>query len=317
MLDERRRVDGRGRCRLLGPEHHPQREGAVRDRPPLGVRPRRRPRSPRRRRAVGDPRHAGPRGGARGRVRRGGRDRHPAGDPRGDRPARASRPAGTCWWRSRWRTPTTPACRWSAAAEERGVVLHCDHTFCYTHAVQAIRDLRRRRRAGRAPLLRLGPREPRAGPAGDRRLLGPGAPRPLDRGLHPRRRAGARDGHRAGRRPPRSRARVRGLPEPGLRRRPDRPLPSQLAQPDEDPDHHRRRVRAHGRVERPAPGAARERLRVRRGSGGERPHARGAAAAPGVLSDRQHGRAGAARARGAERACCATSRARSARGARR
>jgi predicted dehydrogenase len=26
-------------------------------------------------------------------------------------------------------------------AEERGVVLHCDHTFCYTHAVQAIRDL--------------------------------------------------------------------------------------------------------------------------------------------------------------------------------
>ena len=27
------------------------------------------------------------------------------------------------------------------AAEERGVVLHCDHTFCYTHAVQAIRDL--------------------------------------------------------------------------------------------------------------------------------------------------------------------------------
>lgn len=27
------------------------------------------------------------------------------------------------------------------AAEERGVVLHCDHTFCYTSAVQAIRDL--------------------------------------------------------------------------------------------------------------------------------------------------------------------------------
>jgi predicted dehydrogenase len=26
-------------------------------------------------------------------------------------------------------------------AESRGVVLHCDHTFCYTHAVQAIRDL--------------------------------------------------------------------------------------------------------------------------------------------------------------------------------
>lgn len=27
------------------------------------------------------------------------------------------------------------------AAEERGVVLHCDHTFCYTPAVQKIRDL--------------------------------------------------------------------------------------------------------------------------------------------------------------------------------
>jgi predicted dehydrogenase len=27
------------------------------------------------------------------------------------------------------------------AAEARGLVLHCDHTFCYTHAVQAIRDL--------------------------------------------------------------------------------------------------------------------------------------------------------------------------------
>ena len=27
------------------------------------------------------------------------------------------------------------------AAEEHGVVLHCDHTFCYTPAVQKIRDL--------------------------------------------------------------------------------------------------------------------------------------------------------------------------------
>jgi predicted dehydrogenase len=27
------------------------------------------------------------------------------------------------------------------AAEERGVVLHCDHTFCYTPAVQKIREL--------------------------------------------------------------------------------------------------------------------------------------------------------------------------------
>jgi predicted dehydrogenase len=31
--------------------------------------------------------------------------------------------------------------RMVTAAEERGVVLHCDHTFCYTPAVQKIRDL--------------------------------------------------------------------------------------------------------------------------------------------------------------------------------
>ena len=37
------------------------------------------------------------------------------------------------------------------AAEEHGVVLHCDHTFCYTPAVQKIREPSRRRRA-RHPL---------------------------------------------------------------------------------------------------------------------------------------------------------------------
>ena len=78
------------------------------------------------------------------------------------------------------------------AAQERGVVLHCDHTFCYTPAVQKIRDLVAGRRAGRAALLRLGPREPGARPAGGRRLLGPRAARHLDPRLHPRRRAASR-----------------------------------------------------------------------------------------------------------------------------
>ena len=42
------------------------------------------------------------------------------------------------------------------AAEERGVVLHCDHTFCYTPAVQKIRDLvaARRARDGRSTTTR-------------------------------------------------------------------------------------------------------------------------------------------------------------------
>ena len=72
------------------------------------------------------------------------------------------------------------------AAEERGVVLHCDHTFCYTPAVQKIRDLVAGGELGDAALLRLGPGEPRARPAGGRRLLGPRAARPLDPRLHPR-----------------------------------------------------------------------------------------------------------------------------------
>ena len=61
------------------------------------------------------------------------------------------------------------------AAEERNVVLHCDHTFCYTPAVRKIRDLVAAGELGEAALLRLGSGEPRARPAGGRRLLGPRA----------------------------------------------------------------------------------------------------------------------------------------------
>ena len=48
---------------------------------------------------------------------------------------------------------------------ERGLVLMCDHTYCYTPAVAQIRELVHARRARRPPVRRLGADQPRAGPA--------------------------------------------------------------------------------------------------------------------------------------------------------
>jgi len=78
-------------------------------------------------------------------------------------------------------------------------------------------------------------------------------------------------------------------------------LPPQLAEPDEDPHDDRRRLGADGRLERPAAGSAGERVRV-----GRRPRRGGPLAAratppQGVLPDRRHDGARAARARGAAR----------------
>ena len=51
------------------------------------------------------------------------------------------RPAGTCWSRSRWRPPEAEGAELVAEAAERGLVLMCDHTYCYTPAALAIREL--------------------------------------------------------------------------------------------------------------------------------------------------------------------------------
>ena len=102
-------------------------------------------------------------------------------------------PASTCWSRSRWPTRVDAAAgdgrRWP---RERGLVLMADHTYCYTPAVQKIRELIADGRARRHPVRRLGADQPRSGPARRRRLLGPRAARPVDPRLHPARRAATR-----------------------------------------------------------------------------------------------------------------------------
>ena len=85
-----------------------------------------------------------------------------------------------------------PAARWSSRAPSAGLVLMADHTYCYTPAVQQIRELVADGRARRHPVRRLGPDQPRPGPARRRRLLGPRAARPVDPRLRPARRAAAR-----------------------------------------------------------------------------------------------------------------------------
>ena len=75
------------------------------------------------------------------------------------------------------------------AGREQDLVLMADHTYCYTPAVQKIRELIAEGAPRRDPLRRLGAHQPRPGPARRRRLLGPGAARPVDPRLRPARRA--------------------------------------------------------------------------------------------------------------------------------
>ena len=107
-------------------------------------------------------------------------------------PWRRSKPASTCWSRSRWPKATPTAARMVEAAEDRGLVLMTDHTYCYTPVVQRIARTHRRRHAGRDPLHRLGADQPRADPARRQRLLGPRAARPVDPRLRPARRPASR-----------------------------------------------------------------------------------------------------------------------------
>ena len=90
------------------------------------------------------------------------------------------------------------------AAEDRGLVLMCDHTYCYTSAVQGAATPRAERRARRHPVHRLRADQPRPGAARRQRALGPGPARPVDPGLPPPpgrdRRGGGRPGCRPDRR---------------------------------------------------------------------------------------------------------------------
>ena len=72
---------------------------------------------------------------------RSGRDRHPAPHPLQPRAPRRSRPASTCWSRSRWPAPPTRRPKLIALADELGLVLMPGHTFVYSPSVNKVRDL--------------------------------------------------------------------------------------------------------------------------------------------------------------------------------
>ena len=81
-----------------------------------------------------------------------------------------------------------------------------DHTYCYTAAVQRIRDAGRGGHARAVPVHRLGAHQPGPGAARHRRVLGPRAARPVDPRLRAARWLHAGRGRRPGRRPDRRRA---------------------------------------------------------------------------------------------------------------
>ena len=134
--------------------------------------------------------------------------------------ARPSRPASTCWSRSRWRAPPSEAAELIALAEELDLVLMPGHTFLYSPSVNKVRETDPRRGAGRDLLRHLLADEPRPLPAGRGRPR-PRPARPLDPPALAGRAAGR--GHRQRpQRLPGRRPRDR-LPDPPLRgRRPRR-----------------------------------------------------------------------------------------------
>ena len=194
---------------------------------------------------------------------------------------RASRPASTCSSRSRWPTSVDDGRKLvERGRATRGLVLMCDHTYCYTPAVQHIRELVARRRARRHPVPRLGAHQPRAGPARRRRALGPRARttcRSSTSSCPPGRAAGRGGGAR--RRPDRRRPGLRRLPHAAARNGAHRPRPRQLAEPDQGAHDDRRRLAPHGRVGRPQPGAAPQRVRPGRRRSTRRRRRRGPARA--------------------------------------
>ena len=151
-----------------------------------------------------------------------------------------------------------------AAAHDAGVVLMCDHTYCYTPAVRHIRSLVQDGTARRPPILRLGPDQPRSRADRCRRLLGPGSARPVDPRLHPARGVRVEAVAAQGADPIVGRSRMPRLPDhPALIGR-DRPRPRELAQSDEDPNDAHRGIGAHRRLGRSSPDAEGQHVRQRR-----------------------------------------------------
>ena len=208
-----------------------------------------------------------------GALERGGGDRRPR--------RRARRPRRSQPWP--WPPPPTPTWRWRSRASrpgkhvlvekplatsvddgrklvevaaDAGLVLMCDHTYCYTPAVRRIRDMVRGGELGDIQYvdsirINLGLVQ-----HGRRRVLGPRAPRPVD--PRPRAAPEARpvavaahgaDPIGAGR------ACVGYLTLPARQRR-HGARERQLAQPHQGAHHARRRLAPHGRVGRHEPGAA-------------------------------------------------------------
>ena len=187
-----------------------------------------------------------------------------------------------------------------AATARSGLVLMCDHTYCYTPAVRKLGELLGRR-PRRPPVLRLGPHQPRSGPGGRRHLWDLAAHdlSILDFLLpdgHPPRPSGPRGPTRSASATPASATCRCQLAGGG-----DRPHPRQLAQPDQDPDHHRRRLQADRGLGRHQPGPAPVHVRQGRRPGPARVWRTVRREADGVLPHRRHGGAGPARGRGAGR----------------
>ena len=193
------------------------------------------------------------------------RHRHPGEHAPGHRAWPRSSRASTCSSRSRSRVSVAEAAEMVEAARERGLVLMCDHTYCYTPAVQThpARSSPTATSATSCSSTRSGStsawcsrtstssgtsrrttcRSSTSCSPADCRRSGVAA-----HGADP---IGAGHG-------------LRRLPDAAAAQRRHRPRPRQLAEPDQDPADGHRRVAADPRLGRPEPPAAAQRLRPRR-----------------------------------------------------
>ena len=200
--------------------------------------------------------------------------------------------------------PLTPSVaegeKLASLADRSGLVLMCDHTYCYTPAVQRIRELIRGGEIGDVQFIdsvriNLGLVQP------DVDVLWDLAPHDLSildfvlpedvtpvGGGGPRRRS---DRNRPG---------LPGVPVGLAVERSPRTHSRELAEPDQDPDNGVRRLAPHHRLGRHQPGrtAGRPRPGGRHAAGRRRSSGR-AAPGPHLLPDRRHADPGPARAGGA------------------
>ena len=254
----------RHRRGLLGTEPGPQRPGDPGSAAGVPLRPECRP-GPPGARAVQH--RAGQRRPRRGARRPGGRRpwRSPPRPPRTSTSRwRRSRPASTCWWRSRSPPTWADGAKVVQAAEDAGLVLMLDHTYCYTPAVPHLRELVRGGELGDLQYLdsvriNLGLVQRDVDVIWD---LAPHDLSILDSLLPD----GVSPGHRrrARFRPDRLRPGLRRPPDHRALERRDRARPRELAVADQGPDDDRRRLPSDGRLGRPQPGPAAGGLRPQR-----------------------------------------------------